>query len=756
MLEFTEDILGVRGKGWKEGKTELKNNLYLVKFRKNKNMVPVNFNTYLIILLLFGSDLKIFVNSTSDCITKGTAITCRNNLPTVLPDRVSDVIVEDFIRVEINNDTFSHTSWESVRVLDITVNRKVNLYVSDLSFFPLKTLKKLGVHAPNMSFDGRKTLLWGLQGLQTLNLSSCYRLQTNDLYTILNNEMNLETLILDQCCMYDGRQLIADNTFYEMLSIVDIKRLSLSGCNMLLRGPLNLTSFHFSLINLDISNTTITVDKFNSAVMDQLKKISDHLRSIDISYRDERFWDTDYAATNTPCSNNSLENITMNHVFSKTVIINNSISDWSKCDLKLKYFQLRSNHLQYYNSTTIWPRNVQLLYVDLSSNNMEYLSPNVYGSAISLQVFLLAHNKLHLMSTFREFEYLFITFNDLVHLDLSDNVLSWLPGAIFRNNCNLAVLNLSHNKLTSVNFELRHLRHLRYLNLEHNKILYLSVSDINNLDSIMNNISTTLTLDLVGNQFECCCQSVPFITWLLTHAQTNYSCSLEGHSVLMNSNVVDNSKFLCVRSKIILASVLTSIGVIGVITSLVVLFHHRKRRRKLKYTRANFLEDFKDKVLPKKFLCYMAFSSEDMEDFAIEIYRCLEESLRGLTGMEQELICIGDRFFQPGYPIVDEIFRCISESCVVVFIVSNTFCKSSWCQMEVREAYELNKPIILICTEHVDLNKMPTLLFNIFKNFTRAKITVNENRIVEICPSYEGLSKSILKLCISQYEEMNK
>ena len=50
--------------------------------------------------------------------------------------------------------------------------------------------------------------------------------------------------------------------------------------------------------------------------------------------------------------------------------------------------------------------------------------------------------------------------------------------------------------------------------------------------------------------------------------------------------------------------------------------------------------------------------------------------------------------------------------------------------MEVKEAYEQQKPILLIFTEHVEEDLMSQFLLNIYRRYTRAKFTRRDYQYV--------------------------
>ncbi|XP_053395204.1 toll-like receptor 4 [Mercenaria mercenaria] len=746
--------------------------LVYIIFQTSENMLHI-LHIFLFVggvLCMSGTNIGVTFDGNGDCMIEDHSVICRTNLPQVLPKNITKVTVKNFSHDSINQETFKHDSWWSVHYLDVIVNENVEFRLYDYNFYGLKNLETLGIHSSELPFS-TNNILKGLLKLQSLNLSSCFHLNTERLVTNLEVHDNLDTLILDQFGTREGRHIILDNAFFKMISRLSVRKLSLSGTNLLFQGPLNIANLSYSLTDFDISNITFAQNIEPKEGKQVINTVLSKVKILNISHISSRFLPFDYTfMTHTRyslnCSSNltsdllkrffKVERLEMNHVLSRIVKIKSLYLDISECRISFKSLYLRSNNIHFLNATVKWPRKLNFYELDLSQNNLEYISPYVFGSVPTLERIHLSHNKLYLMASVIEFKFLFSTFKNLWYLDLSNNQLALLPEAIFADTFNLTTLDLSNNHFASISFRIKHLTKLHFLNLENNKIHYIDGVDFSNLLLLIQTMQIPANISFLRNPIVCSCESVSFIKWLSSYVRTRYKieksgktyfmCSLEGKKVPLETNAVDESEFLCVRKTIEIASVSSGIAIFCIISVVTAIFMYRKRQKRRAENMINFLEDFKNGLLQQNVLCFLSFSSDDEGNDPYIIYEHLTETLKEKTGIKREVVCVGNRHFNLGFPIVDEIVRCLSESCVAAFIVSNNFCESRWCQMELREAYELNKPIILICREHIDLTLMTPLMSKIFLRYTRAKLITKEDDRVEIVPGYEQLASSILKL----------
>lgn len=103
----------------------------------------------------------------------------------------------------------------------------------------------------------------------------------------------------------------------------------------------------------------------------------------------------------------------------------------------------------------------------------------------------------------------------LAKLHLEQNKISVITEPrVFCPLLSLLDLHLSNNQLTSIDFDIQCMPHLRFIDLEGNQIRGLSEEQLSTLDNVQSNNKSSLTIDLSNNQFSCGCNIETLYSWL--------------------------------------------------------------------------------------------------------------------------------------------------------------------------------------------------------------------------------------------------
>ncbi|XP_041125702.1 toll-like receptor 2 type-2 isoform X2 [Polyodon spathula] len=92
-------------------------------------------------------------------------------------------------------------------------------------------------------------------------------------------------------------------------------------------------------------------------------------------------------------------------------------------------------------------------------------------------------------------------------------------------------------------------------------------------------------------------------------------------------------------------------------------------------------------------------------------------------------VCIHERDFKPGKPIITNIIECISKSYKTIFVLSNHFVSSEWCHYEFFFAHhqvfdEKKDSLILLLLEPIPTNSIPD-------RFCKLRKLMNKNTYLE-------------------------
>ena len=127
------------------------------------------------------------------------------------------------------------------------------------------------------------------------------------------------------------------------------------------------------------------------------------------------------------------------------------------------------------------------------------------------------------------------------------------------------------------------------------------------------------------------------------------------------------------------------------------------------------------------------------------LFLLIQSHLQSMTGVSRDLVCIADVHFHPVRTTLSEIFRCLKLCDVFVAVVSKNYCRSRYCQYEIEHAHLLQRPIILIFTEHVPEENMNLITKEVFDTFTRVQLVL-ENGEYKLQPGWQQLCESVIQL----------
>ncbi|XP_063073918.1 toll-like receptor 1 [Engraulis encrasicolus] len=304
--------------------------------------------------------------------------------------------------------------------------------------------------------------------------------------------------------------------------------------------------------------------------------------------------------------------------------------------------------------------------LDLSFNSISLSGPCTWSS--NLTELSLSHNNLGN----DVFKYLSPHFR---RLDLSKTGITALSQEVLSKFPNLMHLILSSNSIQTIPLNLR-APVLQVLHIDQNAIAYISEGALDGLPN--------LEILLAGkNPFSCTCDSYWFLTAvnksLLPDWPFDYTCSTP--TAFAKTSLVNfQPGYLSCKpwlQAVISLSLLTIISAVFGITFYVcdgawytkmlwVWIRVKRRARK-----------GEDRLLKNSFRyhAFISYSQHDSGWVSTQLVPTLEGA--GLS------LCIHERDFVPGQWIVDNIINCVEDSYKTIFVLSQNFVQSDWCNYEL-------------------------------------------------------------------------
>ncbi|XP_008273872.1 toll-like receptor 7 [Stegastes partitus] len=408
-------------------------------------------------------------------------------------------------------------------------------------------------------------------------------------------------------------------------------------------------------------------------------------------------------------------NFTKNLKKLKTLLMNhNKISTSSNTELesdsleRLEFIDNRLDMLWRDGDTRFvnyFKKLFNLTVLDISENNLNCILPEVLiGLPDKLSELYIRNNKINTFAwkELRSLKYLKV-------LDLSENSLTTVPPMLSNCTTSLTTLILQKNQILKLTSDfLKDAYSLKHLDLSSNHIQYIKSSSFP--DDVLNQTDMLL---LHNNPFLCTCNATWFVKWLnsttvtIPRLGTDVNCAdpgaQRGHPVVSVDLLACQHNYLSAILYTLMTSLLLSFLTLSISSHLFlwdVWYIYHFCRAKLKgYGR-----------LYSQSAAYDAFVIYDKEDAAVsewvtkEMCVHLEE-----CGERQLTLCLEERDWIPGCPLIDNLCQSIHKSKRTVFILTKKYIKggnfkTAFYIANQRLMDEKNDVIVLILLEKVPCN----------------------------------------------------
>ncbi|CAC5370820.1 unnamed protein product [Mytilus coruscus] len=250
----------------------------------------------------------------------------------------------------------------------------------------------------------------------------------------------------------------------------------------------------------------------------------------------------------------------------------------------------------------------------------------------------------------------------LEYVDLSFNAIHQLHISIFDGHLRLKTINLSHNILSDISFDMSNLLTLEILDLSNNNIQAFSKDVMNTISNLEK--SSSLKIDLSENNFQCSCKTLSFMQWMLENHHIfigiqSYRCNWMNNSVFTKypmRQIVLQLEKECASYTVLIACISCGVAVSCVVLVGGLTYRYRWRLRYIYHMTRSKYKRYRP-ILDDGHYIFDAFISysDDEKDFIVgDIIPNLEEK-------ESLKLCIHQRDFLPGEDITQNITNAIHE-----------------------------------------------------------------------------------------------
>ncbi|XP_060585984.1 toll-like receptor 2 type-1 [Ruditapes philippinarum] len=670
--------------------------------------VPWKYFVYILIvshinLSIFYVDVYgIFASESEHCISRNSEITC-NYIPADIPDGTMSVNLRNISDRKLRKGLFSTYKWGQIKNLEISASTDwlvehdtVRIFDS-FCFFGLKSLEMLRIGiAENITLASDSLI--GLKNLKHLDLTGCRRLYLEEVLNAIddNNDVaNLQSLNLALLNSYRAERSCPNLKSIDTSYVVfPSKVMPINGQSKIVEQNANV-AMNFNWIrsirflqNIRSLNLTSVLPKW-------------------ITY--------------------SIDNVTMN-VFGanrfKLEVLRIGNNSFERIDLKLNI------------------PGCPFVKLDFSGCNVRYLHPKAISSFRLLSDIDLSRNKLSSMMVedYNLFENIFKNLTNLQSIRLSFNELTGLPKYIFAYNLKLELIDLSDNLITKLSFEVKHLKLLRILDVRKNRLQVIDTATFNTFDNVK--------FLLQGNPIQCSkCWSLAFINWLKNSAyNSDIKCeNKDSKEVFINDNTIGELQEICNRAKIIIVVCSASVLALVLVVAIILKMRRYKQQRQYQLEMEDRIALIREGADDNKFVVFLSYSSNDDDFVNRYIFNQINENLKQKVGKDHNLVCIGDKHFEIGKPIPEQISRFLHKSSVVVILLTDHYSQSVHCRNEFDQATLLEKPIVLMVKDEINRELMNHQMRDLYEHRTRI-LFAQENGEYVLKTSWENVCTSIIEL----------
>ncbi|KAG5833187.1 hypothetical protein ANANG_G00273210 [Anguilla anguilla] len=359
--------------------------------------------------------------------------------------------------------------------------------------------------------------------------------------------------------------------------------------------------------------------------------------------------------------------------------------------------------------------------LDLSSNNIFFISPmqfvdfenisclnlsrNGFAAALNGTEFLPLSNLKYLDLSYNKidlaYDGAFSELKKLEFLDLSHNLIAEVPANLSGLSKMLETLDLSHNRIARLpDGFLRGAGNVHVLDLSYNLLIHVNRSACETAQT-----NYTQVLRLGGNPFHCMCDTLDFILWLRMSRDVKIprlakvvNCALPPQ--WRGKSVIDFDITQCIDDSVAFLFYFLSATVVILTTASAVTMHlfYWDASYALRYWRARLRGYRRLESGANDYDAFVAYDAADphVSEWVLNSLRAeLEE-----RGDRLHPVCLEERDWTPGTPVLDNLSRSVGRSRKTVFVLTERYARSGAFRMAAYLAHqrllEENEDVIVL------------------------------------------------------------
>ena len=311
-------------------------------------------------------------------------------------------------------------------------------------------------------------------------------------------------------------------------------------------------------------------------------------------------------------------------------------------------------------------------------------------------------------------------------LDIEDTGVGFLPKGFLKtlSNTDLHVLNVSNNLLSDLD-QFTSFPNLQFLNISKNRVEKISHFS---MDWFENKARQKMKLDLSNNLITDamqCCEIKEFIQWtkrtqVILFKNDSFKCRHE-RNIHFRNLTLDTLEELCPetsRETLAAIKIVSLLAVLALTLLSTLMYRYRHRFLWWHILIREYIKVKRECIYDTDYIydAFVAYAGEDLGWVRKELISNLEIRQRFS-------LCLHQRDFQVGRPIIDNIVNNIQKSRCVILVLSKWFLQSDWCRFELdmamnKEHVVHNDIIIPIFLEQINTGAASDVLKSILLHKT--------------------------------------